>query len=389
MDPVSNPYAPGAGLRPPELAGRTDEIERFEVLLARLEAGRVDRGIVLTGLRGVGKTVLLNELWAKAEAHDWVVGKIEAGDGKKLGALAAEAFAPALRSAAGRSESGVLRRALAVFRSFALTLAPDGSLSFGVEVEPAMGTGDSGDLEMDLSALFVELGRAGAELNIGAALIIDEVQDLTRPELAALSGACHAAGQRSVPVVLVAAGLPSVPGLMAEAKSYEERLYEYRTIDSLDAPDAHRALALPAEAAGVEWSEEALDMVIEAAAGYPYFLQVFGKATWDFASRNPIGSDDARIGIAAGGRELDTGFFGARWDRATKAQRQYLRAMAELGDEAVGTADVARHLGRRASDLSPHRDQLIRKGLIYAPEWGSVAFTVPGMGEFVRRQADR
>jgi hypothetical protein len=387
VDPVSNPYSPGAGRRPPELAGRAGELRRFDVLASRLEAGRGDRGIVLTGLRGVGKTVLLNEFRGLAERRGWIVAKVEAGGGRPFRAAAAKALNRGLRTATGRHGSARrLRRALAVFKSFSLQVAPDGSLALGIDVDPALGRADTGDLELDLTELLTDLAETGRELGIGTLLLIDEMQDLESHELAAISGACHEAGQADLPVTLAAAGLPSLPAALAEAKSYAERLFEYRTVGALTAGEAAEALTRPAAAAGVEWRPSALAEVVSVARGYPYFLQVFGGEVWDFAARSPIAPADARAGIASGRRELDTGFYGTRWERATPAQRGYLRALAEHGDEAAPTAAVAARLGRRQGDVSVHRDQLIRKGLLYAPDRGTIAFTVPGMAAYVLRQ---
>jgi uncharacterized RDD family membrane protein YckC len=389
MEPLLNPYAPGAGRRPPELAGRSDELRRFEVLLARMEHGRSDRGVMLTGLRGVGKTVLINELRAEAERRGWIVGKVEAGGGRPLRVLAAQSLHHGLRSVQGQhGAQGRLRRALAVFKAFSLTVAPDGGLALGIDIDPASGRADTGDLELDLAELIVDLGETSMDLGIGTLLLVDEMQDLERMELAALAGACHEAGQRDLPVAVVGAGLPNLPTSLTAAKSYAERLFEYRGIGPLDSEDAAAALTRPADGLGARWEQGALDVVLAASAGYPYFLQVYGRSTWDLASSNPIRPLDAELGVAAAQRELDFGFYGSRWDRATPSQRTYLRALAEGGEAPQTTGEVARRLGRRPSDVSVARDQLIRKGLLFAPDRGSIAFTVPGMASFVFRQPD-
>jgi hypothetical protein len=217
-------------------------------------------------------------------------------------------------------------------------------------------------------------------------VLVDEMQDLDGAELAAVAAASHEAGQRGLPFVVVAAGLPSLPVALTEAKSYAERLFEYRRIGPLDGEAAQAALVVPAAAQGVDWTPEAVDRVLGVSAGYPYFLQVFAKETWDFAGASPIDDDDAGVGIEAGTADLDVGFYGTRWERATAAQRTYLRAVAETnGDRPASTADVARRLGRRPSDLSVARDQLIKKGLLFAPDRGTIAFTVPGMADYIGR----
>jgi len=386
MDPVANPFAPGAGRRPPELAGRDQELDRFEVLLARAERGNVDRGIVLTGLRGVGKTVLLNEFRAIAEAHHWIVGKVEAGVDRSFRHLASQALNASLRTAGARYGGERFRSLLAVFKAFSLKVAPDGSLAIGVDVAPA-NRADTGDLETDLTELLTDLGHTVAELGTGALLLVDEMQDLDRSEREAVAGACHEVNQRNLPVVVVGAGLPNLPAALAEARSYAERLFEYRTIGALEPHAASFALTRPTEQLGVRWEDSALDAVLDTTNGYPYFLQVFGRMVWDYATDNPISTQDVVAGVTAARQELDAGFYGSRWERATPRQRDYLRAMAELaGDDPVATLAVADHLDREITKLSVARDQLIRKGLLYAPERGTIAYTVPGIAEFILRQ---
>lgn len=389
MDPVQNPYSPGAGRRPPELAGREPELDRFEVLCGRVAAARADRGVILTGLRGVGKTVLLNEFRARAEARGWIVAKLEAGGDRPLRALLGQSLNQALRSATGRHGLGDrLRRALAVFKAFTLRVAPDGSLALGIDLDPAAGRADTGDLELDLTELALDLAETAAELGVGVLLLVDEMQDLAAGELAALAAAAHEASQRDAPFVVTGAGLPNLPAAITEAKSYAERLFEYRRIGPLAPDAAEAALVRPAEPLGVGWESGALAAVLAVARGYPYFLQVFGAATWDYAAGTPISTADAEVGVVAGRAELDVGFFGSRWERASPAQRIYLRGVGEGGDEPSSTAEVARRLGRRPSDVSVARDQLIKKGLLYSPDRGMVAFTVPGMADFLARHPD-
>lgn len=391
MDPVQNPYAPGAGQRPPELAGREPERSLFGVLLDRLEAGRAERGIILTGLRGVGKTVLLEELRSTADQRDWVVAFVEAGSSRPLRLLAAQALTSSLRATSLRHRSSArLRGALGVFKSFSLKASPDGSVSVGLDVDPVAGRADSGDLELDLTELLVDLGGAAGEFDAGVLLLIDELQELPQPDIAAIAGAAHQANRLRLPVAIAGAGLPNLPAVLTEAKSYAERLFAYHRIGALDSPDAADALSRPAEALEVAWQPEALDHAVAASGGYPYFLQAFGKRIWDYApGPATITVDDAAVGTEAAQSELDDGFYGSRWERATPTQRSYLSAMAAESDDdsPVSSGQVADRLGKTHSDLGPHRDQLIRKGLIYAPERGLVAFTVPGMSAYIRRIA--
>lgn len=389
MDPVRNPYSPGAGIRPAELAGRDREIEAFAVVRARARQRRNTRSIVFHGLRGVGKTVLLNELADAARADNWIVAKVEAD----LGATTpfrnqvAQALNVALRQAQGKSpRSGRLARALRTFKSFSLKAAPDGTLSVGIDLDPALGRGDTGSLQADLTDLALDLGDAAIDLGAGVALFIDEMQHLSGPELAAISQACHEAGQQNKPFHVVGAGLPSLPGILADARSYAERLYEFMRVDRLSRDEAMDALVKPAEGEGARWDDDAASAVLDAADGYPYFVQEFGKASWDVAAASPITIRDAVEGVRIGRSRLDEGFFRSRWDRATPGERDYLRAMAEDGDGTSSSGEVARRLNKKLSQLGPARANLIAKGLVYAPEHGVVAFTVPGMADFIARQ---
>jgi hypothetical protein len=342
---------------------------------------------MLTGLRGVGKTVLLSEFRGRAEQRGWIVAKVEAGEGRPFRALVAQSLNQALRSATGRHGLGEkLRRALAVFKAFTLKIAPDGSLALGLDIAPSAGRADTGDLELDLIELALDLGESARDLTVGVLVLVDEMQDLERTELAAIAGASHETGQREVPFVVVGAGLPGLPAALAEARSYAERLFEYHGIGPLNRDAAFAALVRPAAARSVGWTDDAVQLVLDRSVGYPYFLQVYGKTAWDYAEASPINRTDAEVGIEAGRAELDIGFYGSRWERATAAQKAYLRAMALEGDDPSASADIARRLGRRPSDVSVARDQLIKKGLLYAPDRGTIAFTVPGMADFIRRQ---
>jgi len=394
VNPIANPYSPGAGLRPPELAGRDADLSTFETLMARAATGRSSQSVVLTGLRGVGKTVLLNDLAERARRNDWVVAQVEA----RLGADSMEAFRATLARSLNQSLRQVagtwglrdkLRSALATFKSFSIKTDPSGSLAFGIEVEPGSGRADTGALALDLSELAFDLAEFARDLGTGVVVLIDEMQDLSKDELAAVCTAVHETGQRSAPFFVVGAGLPSLPGVLAEAKSYAERLFAYRAIGALDADAAGLAVSRPAEAEGAGWTDGAVRIVVRASSGYPYFLQEYAKASWDHAAGPAIESGDARAGVEAGRALLDAGFFRSRWGRATPGEREYLRAMAEDGEEPSASGEVARRLGKTSvQQLGPVRARLIHKGLLYAPEHGLVAYTVPGMAAFVSRQVD-
>ncbi len=394
MDVVDNPYAPGAGLRPPLLAGRQGELDAFDAILHRGELGRVSRGLVMTGLRGVGKTVLINELATRAEGRGWVTVQAETrreGAPAMMTALAAQLTA-GIRRLHGPRLSDLARKALASITAFTVTLDTSGTVSASVQASAGSRTGaphGPSDLEVDFTALAVDVGRAAMEAGVGAVLLVDELHELDRAGMAALAAGAHVAGQRSVPFVLIGAGLPNLAGRLAEAKSYAERLFDYRPLGQLDPVVAAQALAGPAAEMGVRWSDEALDAVVAAAGGYPYFLQEFGSATWNVAAGPVVGAADARNGISLGRATLDNGFFRSRWDRATATERLFLHAMSGDSGRDTKTSDVAARLGRTMGNLGPIRAGLIGKGLIYAPEYGFVAFTVPGMAGFIQREADR
>jgi len=387
MDPALNPYAPGAGQRPPELAGRAAELAGLEVTIERLAAGRADRGIVLTGLRGVGKTVLLEEFRASAERQGWLSAFVEADPGRPFRLLLARALTGSLRAASLRRRSSArLRNALRAFRSFSLTASPDGSIGVGIDLEPLDGRADSGELELDLSELLVDLGEAAAEFGAGVLVLVDEMQEVPRADLAALAGATHQTNRLGLPVAVCGAGLPNLPGVLTEAKTYAERLFAYRRIGALEEAEAAEALRRPAAALGVTWQLSALDLAVKSAKGYPYFLQVLGKAIWETAPPGEaISAVDAQYGIEAAQVDLRESFYGPRWERAAPAQQAYLTAMAAEAD-TDGTAPsgaIADRLGRSQKQLSATRERLIRQGLIYASGRGQVAFALPGMAEFI------
>lgn len=392
MDAVSNPYRPGAGRRPPLLAGRQPILDAFEVVRQRSETfGEGDRSWILNGLRGVGKTVLLNELLERVTARNWITAKVEAGRGVPLPMLLSQSLLRGMRTATGKHPEPRLKRLLGVFKAFSLNVDPKGAVSLGVDVDPIRGIADSGRFADDLAALFRVLGETARELGIGTLILIDELQEATPAELAAINTAVHELGQGDTPLPLtvVGAGLPSLAAQLADATSYAERLYDYRTIGLLNADASRDALTVPTQERGVSWSADALQAAVTTAAGYPYFLQAIGKHVWDNARTSPIDLDDVEVGLADARREVDDGLYRSRWERATPAQRNLLRALATLGgDGAANVADIALHMERpRTSDISVSRNELIKKGLVYAPERGLLAFTVPGMHQFIDRQA--
>jgi len=399
VDPIRNPYAPGAGQRPPELAGRDRELEQFEITLERVAAGRPDRSMVLSGLRGVGKTVLLNSLRSLAVKRAWGTGKIEARPGQSLRLPLAQAVHAALREVAHRHrDQARVEQVTGVLKAFALRTelkdrragARQHRWQPPTDVLAATGRADSGDLELDLIELFTDVASLAGDLGVGVALFIDEMQDLPPAELGALCGACHEISQQGAPLLVVGAGLPHLPVVLAASKSYAERLFRYVSVDRLPREMAERAWTLPANTEDAAFEPKALDELYRLTDGYPYFVQAYGKVTWDVAVDTPIRWTDVMQAAPEAEAELAVGFFGARYDRATPAERDYMVAMADLGegtgDLAVSTADIAKLLDRKPQSLSPARDGLIKKGLVFSGERGTVAFTVPHFGKFLRSQ---
>ncbi|MDQ7809940.1 ATP-binding protein [Amycolatopsis sp. A133] len=392
MDPIRNPFAPGAGQRPPELAGRERELKAFEVVLERVARGRPERSLVLTGLRGVGKTVLLGELRAMAVRHKWGAGKIEARPDAELRRPLSAALHRAIRDLAVRHRApDRVEEVLGVLKAFALRAnKADAKLRDrwqpGIDVPAAQGRADSGDIEIDLVELFTDVAELAADVGTGVAVLIDEIQDLQPDDVSALCAACHELSQSGAPLVVVGAGLPHVPAVLSASKSYSERLFRYARIDRLNREDADFAVMAPIEREDAGIEPEALDALFDASGGYPYFIQAYGKAAWDAAPSDPITVKDVQVAAPEAESELAVGFFGSRYERATPAEREYLQAMAELTqgrDEPAGTADVAVFLGRKPSSLSPARDSLMKKGLVYSAERGQIAFTVPHFGHYL------
>jgi len=393
MDPVRNPYAPGAGQRPPELAGRDAELAQFDVVLERIARGRPERSLMLTGLRGVGKTVLLNQLRSAAINRGWGTGKIEARPEQSLRRPISSALHMAVRELTGRHRNPErVEQFLGVLKAFALRESAGGKIRDrwqpGIDVPATSGRADSGDIEIDLVELLGDAAAVARDVGVGIALFVDEMQDLGAADVSAVCAACHELSQAGAPLIIVGAGLPHLPAVLSSSKSYSERLFRFLRIDRLDRAAADLALRAPADREGVDFTTGALDALYAAADGYPYFVQAYGKVTWDAAAESPITAEDVRVGCPAAEAELAVGFFGSRYDRATPAEREYLRAMAELSqeDRPVTTAEVAKALGRRPASLSPARDTLIKKGLVYSAERGSIAFTVPHFGRYLRTQ---
>nr|WP_166640288.1 ATP-binding protein [Amycolatopsis sp. SID8362] len=374
------------------MAGRERELKAFEVVLERVARGRPERSLVLTGLRGVGKTVLLGELRAMAVRHKWGAGKIEARPDAELRRPLSAALHRAIRDLAVRHRApDRVEEVLGVLKAFALRAnKADAKLRDrwqpGIDVPAAQGRADSGDIEIDLVELFTDVAELAADVGTGVALLIDEIQDLQPDDVSALCAACHELSQSGAPLVVVGAGLPHVPAVLSASKSYSERLFRYARIDRLSREDADYAVMAPIEREDAGIEPEALDALFDASGGYPYFIQAYGKAAWDAAPSDPITVKDVQVAAPEAESELAVGFFGSRYERATPAEREYLQAMAELTqgrDEPAGTADVAVFLGRKPSSLSPARDSLMKKGLVYSAERGQIAFTVPHFGHYL------
>jgi hypothetical protein len=355
--------------------------------LGRVKQKRPEKSLLLTGLRGVGKTVLLNEIERMAKSAGYQTILIEAHEEKPLGEL----IYPALRSllyeldrTAGTGDK--VKRGLAVLRSFIgsikLTM---GDAALGLDIEPAKGTADSGDLEIDLPNLFVSIAEAAQERQTAVAILVDEIQYLSQKELGAIILAMHKMQQKQLPLVLLAAGLPVLPGMAGESKSYAERLFNFPDIGALSATDAAKALRDPAQAAGVEFHEDALQEVFRLTRGYPYFIQEWGYQTWNMAVASPITLQTVQDATLEVTRRLDRNFFRVRFDRLTPGEKNFLRAMAHLGPVSSRTSDIAATLGLSVKGIGPVRSKLIKKGMIYSPAHGDMAFTVPLFDEFMVR----
>lgn len=389
MDPIRNPYAPGAGTQPPELAGRDALLEQARIVIARLRIGRPAKSFIAVGLRGVGKTVLLNRIRQLAEDDGYRICMIEAQEQRGL----PELLIPPLRGTLlALDRMGALatqvKRGLGVLRSFMQRFNVTASVA-GVDmtlgIDPETGVADSGDLSADLGELFMAVGEAAKARSTSVAILIDEVQYLDEQHLSALIMAMHRVSQVGLPILLAATGLPQVVGLTGQAKSYAERLFDFPVVDALLPSESDDALQLPAQAEGASWDPDALARVREITLGYPYFLQEWGYHTWNVARTNVITVSDVREATVTAIKRLDESFFRVRFDRLTPRERDYLRAMAELGASPHRSGDIADMLGMRVQSVGPLRAGLIRKGMIYSPAHGDTAFTVPLFDQYLRR----
>lgn len=387
MDMWENPFAPGAGAFPPELVGRDDVLDQARILLGRVKRGRAEKNILLTGLRGVGKTVLLNEMERIAQADGYHTVSIEAHEQKSLGAL----LVPPLRELLYRLDriAGAghkARQALAVLKSFvgAIKFRVEG-VEVGLDIKAERGTADSGDLEIDLPVLFAAVAEAAAERGSCVAVLIDEVQYLDGTGLSALIMSMHKMRQRKLPLVLIGAGLPVLPGMAGASKSYAERLFSFPEIDRLSEPDTGRALQDPVAHSGVAFTEEAIRGIYRLTLGYPYFIQEWGYQAWGRAESSPIGLTVLQDASETVTKRLDESFFRVRFDRLTPGEKRFLRAMAELGPGEQRSSDVADLLSVRIQSIGPTRAKLINKGMIYSPAHGYLEFTVPLFDAFMQR----
>jgi hypothetical protein len=387
MDPVRNPYAPGAGSPPPELAGRDDILKDIKIRLQRLRLGRPAKSMMLVGLRGVGKTVLLDQMRRDAEADGLHTVRIEAPENRSLPALLAPALRLALlhlsKKEAAKDYAVRGLKALAGFASKLKLTYHD--IEVGLDYDPEPGLADNGDLEGDLSTLLIQVGAAAKAAGTSVVLFIDELQYVEEPQMAALISALHRCAQEQVPVTIVGAGLPQLRARMGEAKSYAERLFDFPEIGPLNPPDAREAIVRPAENEGAEFEDQAVDLIISKTQGYPYFLQEWGKHAWDIASVSPVRREDVLNASDEAVAALDESFFRVRFDRLTPTEKRYLRAMAELGPGPHRSGDIADELQRTVSSLGPTRAGLIGKGMIWSPTHGDTAFTVPLFDEFMKR----
>ena len=386
MDPVRNPFSPGAGSPPPELAGREEIIATADMALQRVIQGRSAQSQIFLGLRGSGKTVLLNEVMDLAEKAGYLASFIESPENKPL----AEMLYPQMRQVLRRlstvekakyTANGALRALRGFAAAFKIKL---GEIEIGIEPEP--GTADSGNLEIDLAEMFEHIGRAASAAGKAWALLIDEVQYLTNEELGAVIVAVHRMSQRGLPVMVFAGGLPQIAKLSGDAKSYSERLFIYPEIGALKPGAAREAIEKPLRDEGVEIEPAALDLILKHTAGYPFFLQEWGHHAWNTAQSSPITRDDVTVATNKALERLDNGFFKVRLDRLTRAEVDYANAMASLGAGPYKVGDVAEVLGKDQRSLGPRRASIIQKGMVYAPSYGDVAFTVPLFDDFLRRK---
>lgn len=386
MDEVANPFSPGAGSPPPELAGRSEILKKALVSLGRIKARKSEKSFFLVGLRGVGKTVLLHKVEEIAENNGYKALMIEATEDKSL----SELLIPYLRTLlfsldAGKMVSEKVKRAVRVLKSFVLKVNPNGAVEFGLDIDPEKGTADSGDLEADLTQLFIALGEAALDRSTAIAIIIDEIQYLDDEELSSLIMAIHKITQKSLPLILIGAGLPQLYGKAGNAKSYAERLFDYPSVGPLSDADAKLALQEPVKRQHVRFSDEALDEILRVTERYPYFIQEWGYQSWNTAEKSPISLSIVKKATDESIKRLDKSFFRVRFDRLTPKEKEYLRAMAELGPGPHRSGDIAELLNVGVQSVAPFRSSLISKGMIYSPAHGDTEFTVPLFVDFMKR----
>ncbi len=387
MDPIRNPYAPGAGTQPPQLAGRGEFREQVRIALERVRIRRSTKSVLMVGLRGVGKTVLLDRLRLDAEATGIQTMRVEAPESRSLPAMLAPQLRQALlRLSRNEQAHDLANRALRGLAGFVGALKfRFNDIEVGLDFEPEPGLADNGDLEHDLQVLFEVAGEAAAMAETALAIFIDEMQYVEEHELAALITALHRVAQRQLPIVLVGAGLPQLPGRLGRAKSYAERLFDFVTIGPLSEGDAKIALVEPANDENVKFDLDALNAIVLKTQGYPYFLQEWGKHCWDVADESPITIADVEVASMTAIAALDESFFRVRFDRLTPSEKIYLRAMAELGAGPHRSGDIAREIQREVQSVSPTRSNLIQKGMVWSPSYGDTSFTVPLFDEFMHR----
>ncbi len=387
MDPIKNPFSPGAGSPPPELAGRAPVLEQARILLGRVLSGKPEKSLMLTGLRGVGKTVLLNEVRRMAQEAGYRTVLVEAHEDKALGPLIAAPLKTVFFELDRIALAGDrVKRGLRVLRSFLGGMKVKvGEFEIGLDIEPETGAADSGDIEIDFPNLLEALGEAAKEKKTAVALLIDEIQYLSQKELGAIIMGMHRMQQRQLPVVLLGAGLPVLPGLAGESKSYAERLFAFSDVGALSLADSNKAICEPAAAEGVEISDLVLAETFRLTKGYPYFIQEWGYQIWNLAQSSPIELGIVQAAADSVIQRLDQNFFRVRFDRLTPSEKSFLRAMAELGSGAIRSGDIANYLGVKVNSIGPVRAKLIKKGMIYSPAYGDIAFTVPLFDEFMKR----
>jgi hypothetical protein len=390
MNPIDNPYSPGAGMEPFELAGRDAELKAFHISIGRIENGLNARSLVYYGLRGVGKTVLLREMYNVAKQKKWTSAFVETSPKNTLRTLVGSALSDTIADMAKPNAGHTVLKALKTILSFVkLEMNSTGTFSIGVDLSTVdASNAATGDMIGDFGRMIRDLSKATEENNVGIALFIDEAQDLSLEDLRAINQVVHQANQERYRIVVVMAGLPTLPARLAESTSYAERLYDYRVLKELDWDAARLALTKPALAKGVDWEEDAVEEAMTASSCYSYFIQEYGYSAWDCAKSSPITMADMEIAKSQAIDRLDVGFFRSRWDRVSDAQKEFMQTMAEYGEESVAMSDIANRIGMKSNQLSPRRSELISKGLIYSPKRGYVAFTVPQMAAFIKRQPE-